>query len=212
MAERPLTKFTYEGVVVRKRSRVPHWHVPHGLYFVTYRLHDSLPAEVETRIAVMKADIARRRLAQFDAEAARDLEREMFKIVEGSLDRHLGACFMRQPDIADLVVSVFDRDDLNHYRLLALAAMPNHLHVVFRLENGELDAVVRNWKSYSAYLANRRLGRRGAFWQSDYFDILIRDSRQLERSIAYVLANPLKADLRQWRWVRSWPDRITVLY
>jgi len=48
------------------------------------------------------------------------------------------------------------------------------------------------------------LGRRGAFWAHESFDRYVRDEREWERTVAYVLNNPVKAGLAQnwqeWRW------------
>ena len=50
-------------------------------------------------------------------------------------------------------------------------------------------------KKYTALRANRILGRRGAFWQSESYDHVIRDAGELDRTIRYVLENPVKAGL-----------------
>jgi hypothetical protein len=41
------------------------------------------------------------------------------------------------------------------------------------------------------------------FWQTEYYDHLIRDEADLERAINYVLANPSKAGLHNWKWLGS---------
>jgi hypothetical protein len=45
------------------------------------------------------------------------------------------------------------------------------------------------------------LGRRGAFWQREYYDRLIRNGDELERAVRYVVRNPERAGLKGWRWV-----------
>jgi REP element-mobilizing transposase RayT len=80
--------------------------------------------------------------------------------------------------------------------------MPNHVHVVFQpLAEHKLSAILHAWKSYSAKEANRILRRSGDFWQREYYDHLIRDERDLQRCIRYVLDNPKKASLKDWPWV-----------
>src|SRR5436190_12559584 len=56
--------------------------------------------------------------------------------------------------------------------------------------------------------ANRLLGWEGEFWQEDYFDHTIRSSKEFDRTIRYVLENPAKAGLVDWRWVPSYPERL----
>jgi hypothetical protein len=65
----------------------------------------------------------------------------------------------------------------------------------------ELAAVIHSWKSFSAKHANQVLGLRGAFWQREYYDHLIRGDEEFERAVRYVAENPLKANLKDWKWV-----------
>lgn len=74
--------------------------------------------------------------------------------------------------------------------------MPTHVHAVLSLAEGEaLEDVTRTIKSFSAREANRLLGRSGRFWQVESFYRLIRTSEQLDRTIAYIEWNPVKARL-----------------
>ena len=92
--------------------------------------------------------------------------------------------------------------DGKRYRLLAWCVMPNHVHVVCRLLPGQdLSKVLHGWKSFTARKANETLGRKGAFWQREYYDRLIRDGGELERAVRYVVMNPERARLKGWRWV-----------
>jgi len=82
--------------------------------------------------------------------------------------------------------------------------MPNHVHVVTRLLGTQsLASILHSWKSYTAKLANKILGCRGEFWMREYFDRIVRDEDDLRATIAYVLANPAKAGLVDWKWVGS---------
>jgi REP element-mobilizing transposase RayT len=62
-------------------------------------------------------------------------------------------------------------------------------------------------KGFTALAANRRLGRTGAFWQPESYDHVVRDSGELERIVAYVVRNPVKAGLvaaaDEWPWTYS---------
>jgi hypothetical protein len=74
--------------------------------------------------------------------------------------------------------------------------------VVFKTLPGHtLSEIVHSWKSFSAKSANRILGRKGPFWQQEYYDHLVRDQSELERAIRYVGQNPAKANLKNWKWV-----------
>ena len=80
--------------------------------------------------------------------------------------------------------------------------MPNHVHLVLRLLPGwSLDKVSHSLKSFTAKEANQLLRRNGRFWQREYYDHIIRDEKEYERLVEYVLGNPTAAGLDDWPWV-----------
>src|SRR5205085_992554 len=87
------------------------------------------------------------------------------------------------------------------YELRACCVMPNHVHVVVEpLEGATLTKILHSWKSFTAHQANRILERSGSFWQTEYFDHLIRDEQDMERAIEYVWKNPDEAGMKNWPW------------
>jgi len=100
------------------------------------------------------------------------------------------------------VVDTLKLFDSQRYELLAWCVMPNHVHVVLQLFPGvQLSTVVHSWKSFTAKQANRILNRSGTFWQREYYDRLMRDGNELDRAIAYVANNPIRAGLKDWPFV-----------
>ena len=166
------------------RGYLPHFDSQDTIQFVTYRLADSLPKEALARI---------RMAAQ--PESLRD---EM-------LDHGWGACWLGQPDIAELVENGFLEFDGSRYRLHARTIMPNHVHVLISSVAGvTLGSVISSWKRFTAREANRQLGRSGAFWQDDYWDRFIRNEEHFFATVEYIDQNPVKAglasDSRSWPW------------
>lgn len=64
--------------------------------------------------------------------------------------------------------------------------------------------VLRKIKGVTAFECNKLLNRRGAFWQHESYDHVVRDDAELDRTILYILENPVKAGLcakwSDWRW------------
>jgi REP element-mobilizing transposase RayT len=166
------------------RGYLPHFDVPDVTQTLTFRLADSLP----------KAAIERLRRS---AKARTDFE--------DVLDSGIGACWLNQPAIADVVENALLHFDDRRYRLLAWCVMPNHVHAVVEPAAQErLGDIVSSWKRFTARRANEILGLSGAFWQEDYWDRFIRHERHLATAIAYVEENPVKAALvtkaELWPW------------
>lgn len=169
------------------RGYLPHCDTPGLLQAITFRLADSLPADVLERLS---------------QEAPNDVDR--LKQIEKFLDAGHGACWLRQPAVAEIVEDALLHGDGQRYRLLAWCVMPNHVHVLIETLDGQpVHKVVQGWKSFTARLINQHLGRSGAVWMREYFDRYIRDDHHLAAVIAYIHANPVKAGLvaeeREWR-------------
>ena len=194
--------------LIRSRGYLPHWEDDYPVYFVTFRLADSLPRELLARLGKERESLVRGARAGTDltADSARlRKSRAILRKSETRLDDGLGACYMRDRRIAKIVADVIRHFDGERYRLLAWCVMPNHAHAVFSpLGEWKLEGIVHSWKSFSASAANRVLGRSGAFWQREYFDRWIRNEKELCSVIRYVELNPVKAGLalriEDWPW------------
>jgi Rad3-related DNA helicase/REP element-mobilizing transposase RayT len=192
------------GPAVRRRqgAYLPHWTMDAAAYAVTFRLADSLPPDVLQawvcdRDAIL--DNARKRPLT-DHERA-ELDRLHSERVEQCLDSGVGECFLRQDAVAQIVADALAHFDGERYRLIAWCIMPNHVHVIVQpMEGEDLPDILHSWKSYSSLRANRALGRRGTFWQAEYYDHLIRDDGDLRHVVQYALFNPEKAGIADWRW------------
>ena len=200
------TKPRFGEVNIRERGRLPHWERDGGTYFVTFRLADSLPATVLAKLVERQRVLQSAKTSGLKLLPAQKLLVAEYspRKIEEYFDRGAGACHLRDPRIAELVANALRFWDGERYRLMAWCVMPNHVHVVFRLLPGqELDHLMRSWKSYTARMANRILGRTGAFWQREYYDRLVRDASELERAVQYITSNPERAGLTGWSWVWS---------
>ncbi len=80
------------GSRIRNRGYLPHWESDGGIYFVTFRLADSLPQSV----------IRELRRTQF---VKLKEEQRLARKLEDFLDQGAGACILRLPSIADIVAS-----------------------------------------------------------------------------------------------------------
>lgn len=78
------------------------------------------------------------------------------------------------------------------YRLLAVALMPNHAHIVGQTGPTPLWHVMKRLISGYASTFNRKYGRRGYVLEDRYRSKLVSTQDYLETVICYVLLNPLR--------------------
>lgn len=190
---------------IRRGAYLPHWTREGSIYAVTFRLADSLPKSLVEQWAFERDNLVKtasqlgRPLTQDEQKRLKELHSEK---VESYLDSGHGACWLKEPRVAEVVASALKHFDGERYQLLGWCVMPNHVHVVVQpRQEHDLPNILHSWKSYTAKEANKILGRKGEFWQSEYYDHLIRDEQDLWHSIEYVVTNPKTAGLKDWRWV-----------
>ena len=148
-----------------------------GIYFVTFRLADSLPPSVLDELKHIPKETRS-------------------KVIEAHLDAGHGECLLSQPQIAQLLVHTLKTFDGERYTLHDWVVMPNHVHLVME-PRGEhcLSDILHSLKSYTTAEVNRTLERRGELWQHENYDRLLRDQNEFERCVHYVQQNPVKAQL-----------------
>ncbi len=189
------------GVTKRYGAKLPHWTKPNGVYFVTFRLADSVPISVQRQWKAER-DIRLAEAIQQNRQLSLDDQQRWFsEKIDDYLDSGVGACWMQHSAIAELVAGALRNFDRQRYRLHAWCVMPNHVHVVAEpLADHELPGILHSWKSYCAKQINRMVGRTGTLWQDESYDHLIRDGDDLERCVKYTIQNPGKAGLKDWPW------------
>lgn len=167
------------------RGFLPHFDGGEVFQFVTIHLGDALAKPVLDR---WKLELEREK-----DESARI---KLYRRIESHLDKGIGECHLRKPEIARLVQDSLLHFDGKRYRLLSWVIMPNHVHFLLKpLAGHKLSAIMHSIKGYTASKANKLLSRTGQFWQEDYFDRFIRNYEHFDNTINYIELNPVKAGL-----------------
>lgn len=203
---------------------LPHYQPRDTTYSGVFRIAGSLPADVVAALQSERGEF-RRGLSGMDKRRRKEWFRkyslERFMKFDSLLDHEsTGPRWLKDSRIAEIVVKAMHHWDEKAYELLAYCIMPNHVHMVlstgaastiylpeFPLKGPtpyHLTNILTSIKKYSALRANRLLYRSGPFWQDESYDHVVRDEKELERTIWYVLENPVKAGLiregREWQW------------
>ena len=158
------------------RRRLPHLYPEGGWLFVTWHLKGSLPKALYPPPGKPSAGKA-------------------FVWMDRYLDTtRVGPMFLRYPEVARLMVAALKRGhERESYDLRAFVVMANHVHVLLR-PNQAANRVLQWLKGTTAREANQILSRTGQpFWQRESYDHWVRSERELERIVAYIENNPVKA-------------------
>lgn len=106
----------------------------------------------------------------------------------------------------DAVASVLSHFDGHRFCLHAFVVMDDHIHlIVTPYEGFDLEQIVHSWKSVSTWQLQREYQRRGAIWQHDYYDRIVRGPGDFQQKLQYLRRNPSRRwpDIREYRWM--WP-------
>lgn len=209
-----MSQYDYKAEYERS---LPHFQPQGATLFVNFRLAGSIPKIVMDQLKFEAEERERAIRQKADPAELDNLIYEERKRQFGRWDQLLdqaknGPFWLRQPEIAEIVVQALHYRNGKVYELDVFTVMPNHVHVVFRpLRKSDgtyhpLQAIMHSLKRYTARQGNKILGREGAFWQHENYDHVVRDRAEWERIVRYVLSNPVKAGLvEDWQdWPYSW--------
>jgi len=210
------------------RRRLPHWQPAGATIFLTWRLYGCLPQQALDRLASEQDLLENQPVRPGETPRDRALRhsKRLFALADDLLasnTRH--PQWLRQKEIARLVVDALFYHDGNLYVLLAFVIMSNHVHVLFRpLKAGKqaetsapqeaagtsdikqdevsptryvpLRRITQSLKGYTAWEANRLIKRTGSpFWQDESYDHWVRDEAELGRIVTYIESDPVRAGL-----------------
>ena len=187
-----------DNSVWRSRGYLPHYDEM-GIYqSLTFRLFDSIPQKIIQQF--------REELENVDAKL---LHQEMKEKIEVALAQGMGCCAFKHDELAGVMQEALFHFDGERYDLIAWCIMPNHVHVLIRV-NDQLAKIINSWKSFVGKyaLSNRRefgiAEDQKSFRLREYWDRYIRNENHLLKTINYIHQNPVKAglcsDVIEWKW------------
>lgn len=199
--------------IYRERN-LPHIYPVGGVFFITFRLDDSLPRRIiraleseytedMTAIKLQEKSKSKQKALLFD------LKKKKFGKYDHQLDaKPYGACYMKDESVAQIIYDKIMKFDGLYYTVDSLSIMPNHVHMLVDTsvqldsETGlasddyvQVDKWMRLIKGGSSRAINRHLGRSGKLWSPESYDHYARDEEEILRIREYILDNPVKAGL-----------------
>lgn len=190
------------------RSRLPHWEVADGSYFVTIHLAGAIPKAAARRIHEI-----RQKRSNFPMNCCSVLQSTIFHEMERWLDRASQADYLVDPQIAKLTMEAIEhRTAIGVWSAIEYVVMPNHIHLVVEMGSGRLKQSFESFKERTGRLSLKALNLKGDhFWQREWFDHWIRTPEEEAAIIEYIRQNPVKAGLvsnyLEWPY-GSWHRRV----
>jgi len=177
-------------------GQLPHMVADCGRYSVTIRCADTLPRQVVSKLSEISQAMS---AVSLQSEEARIYQRRLFLLLESHYDQGSGFAPFACAGVAEVMqrfLKSYDHEDL---RLSAWTIMPNHIHLLTEsLRFVSVDGFMEVWRRFkgrAAHHLNQHMARSGAFWQSEWYDRLIRDDVEYQKWRVYLAANPVKAGL-----------------
>ena len=190
------------------RRNLPHIYSDEGIYFITYRLADSL---TQNKVAEIKSAIENKGLK--DVEKFKRLLKKYDNLLDSGL---YGNKYLLNPQVSEICKYTLHYADGKEYKLICYCIMPNHIHLVLELLRGNkgISKIMQAVKRISARKSNQILNRTGKFWQDESYDRLVRDDKELYFIIRYVLMNPVNSGLiinwSDWKYSYCHPEYIVL--
>ncbi|MFA6958194.1 MAG: transposase [Thermoanaerobaculia bacterium] len=175
-----------------RRGALPHWRQDGALYFVTFRLADSIPA---SSLELLRAERDEWLACHEEPLSESDLEEYSRRFV-GQLERWLdaghGSCLLRSEQAKEIVEQALRHFDGTRYELGEHVVAPNHVHALVKTSlNVDLSEIEQSWKSYTSKELLKLDFVRAAFpsrrvWHAESFDHIVRNRERLEKYEAYI--------------------------
>ena len=100
----------------------------------------------------------------------------------------------------DIVYNSIIYHNKNLYELHALVVMDTHFHIIINSFK-PLPQIMHSIKSYSSHKINKLNKRKGRLWRREYYDQIIRNDKDYIEKTNYVINNPKKVNLNNYKWL-----------
>lgn len=182
------------------RGRLPHWEVESGVYFVTMRVHGTLPKSAEEELRLLSLEV--RNAAGGERLM---LQRKVLARLETWLNASTERLHLSEPSVAQMIMeSIANMHARGIWDPIEYVVMPNHIHLLVTVTRGDLRSAMVSFKRWTARHAISLLKLTSRpFWEEEWFDHWPRSELEFERIVEYIRQNPVKAGLVQE--YRDWP-------
>lgn len=180
-----------EVIEVNDKGLLPHWNQSGKIQYITFRLVDSLPQSRLSELKQLKEKFLKNNPLPWDYDTLQKYWKTVSPFESELLDAGYGQCILKNADIRRIVSDSLSHFNGMRYDLLAYVIMPNHVHILLLIYDGEqIENIMHSLKSFTSKMINRKTGQSGSVWMREYFDRIVRTKQHLRHCIDYIKENP----------------------
>jgi len=188
--------FNTEAEVSKSQGAyLPHWHQDGVLYFVTFRLADSLPQEKLTVFTEEKANWLKQHPEPHTPEEKAEYHKIFPQRLQEWLDLGYGSLILSDEEANRIVHDAITHFEGQRYKLDEFVVAANHVHVlVAPRQDHQLTDILHSWKSFTAkkllkLSVARELTTAPSVWQKESWDHMVRSAASLDKFREYIRAH-----------------------
>lgn len=164
------------------RRNLPHIQPKDAIFFISYRLKFELPIDIKQKL------------------------QEKHRFLQENFTTS------SKEKIAEIIVESLQFLNNKMFKLFSFCIMPNHVHILIKpLKKKDdsfhsLSEIMKLHKGFTANKINNIIGKKGQFWHHENYDHFIRNEKEFNNIIWYILRNPVKAGLckKYYDWKYNW--------
>lgn len=189
--------------VRRYHRHLPHWRQDSATYAVTFRQADSIPQEQLQALKRWRAIWEQQHPEPRSEIEWKQFAQEITNKTERWLDEGYGSCVFGKPEFSQMMSESLLHFQSQRHVTSCFVVMPNHIHAVILPINGhELEDCLQRIKQFVSLHVNKTLNQKGALWEEESYDRIVRDEEHLWNVVQYIGRNPKQAGIPADQWVR----------
>ena len=170
---------------------LPHWLQENKLYFVTFRLSDSLSKEDREILLKKKKDFELKNPKPWSLQTYKEYRRIISSQMDSLLDQGYGSCVLKDPKVRDIFLNALYFYEDKNYNVKGFVVMPNHVHLlILGKDRNNIIKAIGNLKRFSTLKINELLNKKGKVWKKGSYDTLVRSEEHKIACCQYIERNP----------------------
>ena len=200
-------EYSKENLHITNRN-LPHWTKSGAIYWITFRLADSLPHQKLEMWRAERDSWLKKHPKPWSEDDMEEYNEKFNERLEKWLDSGYGSCILTNPAIRKEVIESILKFDGQRLKVHSAVIMPNHVHLLLEPFTGySLSEILKGIKGASAQKVNKFLETKAnKIWMEESYDHIVRSEKEYFYFIRYIVNNPIRANLpsdKYWLYISN---------